>query len=79
MLVELWSLIPAYCLMILYICITFHENIKKGFRVIEGLVFSFSGFSKGHNSVKMYVELWSLISAYCLITLYICTKFHENI
>ena len=26
---------------------------KKCFRVIEGLIFSFSGFSKGHNSVKM--------------------------
>ena len=25
---------------------------KKSFRVIEGLFFSFSGFSKGHNSVK---------------------------
>ena len=52
MLVELWSLFSAYCLMMLYICIKFHENISKGFRVIEGLVFSFSGFSKGHNSVK---------------------------
>ena len=25
---------------------------KKGFRVIEGLVSRYSGFSKGHNSVK---------------------------
>ena len=39
--------------MMLYICIKFYENIlKKGFRVIEGLIFPFSGFSKGHNSVK---------------------------
>ena len=51
-LVELWFLFSAYCLMVLYICIKFHENILKGFRVIEELVFSFSGFSKGHNSVK---------------------------
>ena len=38
--------------MMLHICIKFHENIYKGFKVIEGLVFPYSGFSKGHNSVK---------------------------
>ena len=38
--------------MMLYICIKFHENILKGFRVIAGLIFPFSGFSKQHNSVK---------------------------
>ena len=38
--------------MLLYICIKFHENISEGFRVIEGLILPFSGFSKGHNSVK---------------------------
>ena len=29
----------AFCLMLLYICIMFHENISKGFRAIEGLLF----------------------------------------
>ena len=77
---ELWYLFFAYFLMLLYICIMFHENISKAFIAIEGLLFPYSGFSKGHNSVKkMLIELWSLISAYCLIMLYICTKFHENI
>ena len=38
--------------MLLYICIKFHENISKGFSATEGLLFSYSGFSKGHNSVK---------------------------
>ena len=38
--------------MLLYICIKFHENISKGFKAIEGLLFPYSGFSKGHNSVK---------------------------
>ena len=38
--------------MMLYICIKFYDNIYKGFRVIEGAVFAFSGFSKGHYSVK---------------------------
>ena len=35
--------------------------------------------TKGHNSVKLFVELWLLLSAYCLIMLYICTKICENI
>ena len=38
--------------MLLYICIKFHVNISKGFRAIEGLLFPYSGFSKGHNSVQ---------------------------
>ena len=38
--------------MLLYICIKFHDNISKGFRATEGLVFPYSGFSKGHYSVK---------------------------
>ena len=35
--------------------------------------------SKGHNSVKNAEDLWSFFSAYHLMTVYICTKFHENI
>ena len=38
--------------MMFYILIKFHENILKGFRAIAGLVFLFSEFSKGHNSLK---------------------------
>ena len=38
--------------MLLYICIKFQENISKGFRAIKGLLFPYSGFLKGHNSVK---------------------------
>ena len=34
--------------------------------------------SKGHNSVKK-VELRFFFSAHCLMVVYICTKFHENI
>ena len=49
---ELWYLFSAYCPMLLYVCIKFHENISKGLRAIEGLLFQYSGFSKGHNSVK---------------------------
>ena len=35
--------------------------------------------SKGHNFVKMLVELRFLFSAHRLMMIYICTKFHENI
>ena len=64
----------------LYICIKFHENISMGFRVIEGLKFQYSKFSKGHNSVKDLGEVIVLVqSANSLMMLYICTKFHENI
>ena len=35
--------------------------------------------SKGHNSVKMYVELQFFFSANCLMVVHICAKFHENI
>ena len=38
--------------MLLYICIKFHASISEGFSAIEGLLFPYSGFSKGHNSVK---------------------------
>ena len=35
MLVELWFLISAHRLMMLYICTKFRENISKGFKVFE--------------------------------------------
>ena len=36
----------------LYICTKFHENILKGFRVIERTRFPIVHFSMGTNSVK---------------------------
>ena len=47
--------------MLLYICIKFHENISKGFRATEGLLFPKSGFSKGHNSVKTVGRVMVLV------------------
>ena len=35
--------------------------------------------SKGHDSVKEYMEVQFLFSAHCLVTFYSCTKFCENI
>ena len=34
-LVELWFLSSAHPLMVIYICTKFHENILKGFNVME--------------------------------------------
>ena len=73
-------LISTHFLIMFYICTKCHENISQGFRVMEGLDFQYSKFSKGHNSVKnVGRSIWSLLSAYLLIMLHICTKFHENI
>ena len=47
-----------------------------GFRVIEGTQFP---ILKGNYSVKNVGGVIVLFSAYCLMMLYICTKFHENI
>ena len=35
--------------------------------------------SKGHNSVKMYVEFRFFFSAHRQMVVFICTKFHQNI
>ena len=48
----------------LYICTKCHENISKGFRVMEGLDFQYSEFSKGHNSVKKVGR--SMVLALCI-------------
>ena len=36
-------------------------------------------FSKGHSSLKLYVEFKLFFSAHHLIMLFICNTFHENI
>ena len=36
---EVWFLFPAYCLMKLYICLKFHENIEDRCKVIEWIQF----------------------------------------
>ena len=47
--------------MLLYICIKFHKNISKGFRAIERLLFPYSRFSKGHNSVNTVGRVMVLV------------------
>ena len=51
----------------LYICTKCHENISKGFRVMEGLAFQYSKFSTGHNSVNNEVcENRSMVLDLCI-------------
>ena len=52
--------------MLPYICIKFDENISKGFRVIEGLLFPYSRFSKGHYSVKAVGRVMVLV--FCILS-----------
>ena len=54
-----------------YNCTKYHENVLNGMKVYER--------TKGHNSVKMYVELWFLFSAHGFMMVFISTSFHENI
>ena len=65
--------------MVVYISTKFHETILGSIKVIEQTRFSSEKFQKGHNSVKMYMELEFLFFAHRLMMVYICTKFHENI
>ena len=58
---ELRYLFSAYFLMLLYICINFHENISECFRAIERLLFPYAGFSKGHNSAKTVGRVMVLV------------------
>ena len=44
----------------------FHENISKGFGVIEGLLFPYSGFLKGHNCVKTVGR--SMVLVLCILS-----------
>ena len=75
-------LCSACCLIVLYICEKFQQNIWNGFQLTEWTrVHSRNGFDV-QRAVTPKVgkpELWFMYSAHCLIVLYICVKFHENI
>ena len=83
---ELRFMCSVLCLMVLYICVKFHENITNGIRVKErtlvhgkNSLFQYLYCSKGCNSKSRLTELWFLCSACHLMMLYICERFHENI
>ena len=55
-----------YLLIMFYICTKFHENIKKGFRIIERTRFPKFKFSKGNNSKKIVGGVMVLVL--CLLS-----------
>ena len=68
-------------LMLLYICVKFHENISNGFWVTEWTrpyrkIYYFQ-FQRAITPNIRNPELWSLRSARRLMLLYIYVKFHE--
>ena len=63
----------------LYICAKFREIISNGIKVIERTQFLYGKLQKGIIPRKMQVEQPLLISARCLVMLYISTMFCEII
>ena len=77
---ELWFLCSACCLVVLYICIQFHENNSNGFQITKRKrVWLFSMFNGPQLRKQQKPELWFLRSARPLMGLYISVKFHEKI
>ena len=63
----------------LYICAKFREIISNGIKVIEWTQFLYGKLQRGIIPPKMQVERPLLISACCMVMLYISTKFCEII
>ena len=80
---ELWLLHSAHRLMLVNICMMFHEGILNSFWVTERTrpyrkIYHFQ-FQRAITPKICNPELWFLCSACRLMLLYICEKFHENI
>ena len=79
---ELWFLHSACRLMLVNICMKFHEDTLNGFKVTERTRFCLRNCylqsSKGHNSKRTKQELRFLRSARRLMLVNICMKFHEG-
>ena len=63
----------------LYICAKFREIISKGIKVIEWTQFLYGKLQRGIILPKMQVTQPLVISARCLVMLFISTKFCEII
>ena len=72
-------LISARRLVMLYICANFHEITLHGIKVIERTRFLYGKLQRGIITQKNVGGVTVLISARCLVMLYISTKFCEVI
>ena len=75
----LWFLFSAYCPMMLYICSKYYKSILDDIKVIESNKIFIKIFQRCKISQRLLVALQFLFSAHCLILVYFCTQFHENI
>ena len=75
---ELWYLISAHYLLMLYICTKFQENISKGFRIIQRMRFELK-FSKGHYSVNNVRGAMVLVLSVLSYDVLYCTKYCQSI
>ena len=75
---EYWLLFSAYHLILLHIC----SKIMKISLTVQSFrtdtIFILK-IPKENISLKKIMTLRFLFSAYCLMKLYICSKFHKNI
>ena len=74
-------MLSACCLILLYICVKFCENITKGIRVMERIrVHGRIGYDQCSNySKSRLIRVTVHLSVHHLIVLYIVVNFHENI
>ena len=67
----------AHRLMVFNVCVKFHENMSSGFKVMEQTQKLLT--HKGEITPKVEKpELRFMCSAYRLMVLNVCVKFHEN-
>ena len=69
----------ASCLIVLYICVKFCENIERTGVHSRNGYFQYLLCSKGRNSKSRLTRVMVLCSESCLMVLYICKKFDNNI
>ena len=65
--------------MMLYVSIMFHENILKGFQVLERTQNDHCRISNGNNYKPVLTRVTVLCSTSRLLMLYISMKFHDDI
>ena len=75
---DLQFMCSASCLIVLYICVKFCENIEQTPAHSRNGYFQYLLCSKGCNSKSRLIRVTVLWSACYLMMLYICKKFHNN-
>ena len=64
-------------LIVLYICVKLHENIKQTWVIVEMAIFNIYYVQRTATPKGGLPKLHFLYSAHCLMVLHICEKFHN--